>query len=699
MSYTPSKPFEPDHFPNWGASGETVYTRTYSRPKPDGTREEWAETVDRVVRGNLSLVDPRHIEPDEYDKLCNLIYDFKVVPAGRHLWASGVEGRQYLFNCHVAGWGEKLSDHFRFTFLRLMEGGGVGANYSSRFLKPYGAPKRPLSVHIVCDPSHPDHDSMKAAGLLSDTYSADWAGAWEVADSREGWANALTDLLDTYMMSDGPAHTNRVYDVTNVRASGSRLKTFGGYASGPEPFARMMGTVGDVMNASALDMVWSQVTPLKAMQIDHAIAECVVSGGNRRSARMSIIEWDDPHAFEFIKCKQNPAHHWTTNISVAIDETFTRALSGDVFGISPYHVNRAKQVHAAVVRGMLDNGEPGYWNRTLSQVGETGEVIATNPCGEITLEAWENCNLGHVNLAAFAPPLNEAMGGDVLEAHRLMARFLIRATFGDVTDPAQAERLAANRRIGVGHFGVQGFLAKRGHTYTDTATFGTTAYGGMALFLKDCYRAVREAADAYAFALRIPAPVKVTTVAPTGTIAKLSGDTEGIHPIYARHFERRMRFSTTDPEQRAQLEDYRAQGFKIERDRQAANTSIVVIPTEETLVSQVVARGLPAEVVESADEISLEAMLSFQALYQENYADNAVSFTVNFPEGKLSDEEARETLGRFLPRLKGTTLMPDGTRAQAPYTRITREQYEAAAVKATADGLDEECATGACPIR
>src|SRR5690606_41290163 len=63
------------------------------------------------------------------------IWDFKILPAGRHLWASGVPGRQYLFNCHVSGWNEQITDHFQFTFLRLMEGGGVGANYSNRYLE------------------------------------------------------------------------------------------------------------------------------------------------------------------------------------------------------------------------------------------------------------------------------------------------------------------------------------------------------------------------------------------------------------------------------------------------------------------------------------------------------------------------------------------------------------------------------------
>ena len=41
---------------------------------------------------------------------------------------------------------------------------------------------------------------------------------------------------------------------------------------------------------------------------------------------------------------------------------------------------------------MLENGEPGYWNSSLCRNrGEPGEILATNPCGEIALEARENC--------------------------------------------------------------------------------------------------------------------------------------------------------------------------------------------------------------------------------------------------------------------------------------------------------------------
>ncbi|GAA4970828.1 hypothetical protein GCM10023205_40620 [Yinghuangia aomiensis] len=110
------------------------------------------------------------------------------------------------------------------------------------------------------------------------------------------------------------------------------------------------------------------------------------------------------------------------------------------------------------------------------------------------------------------------------------------------------------------------------------------------------------------------------------------------------------------------------------------------------------AGGPPALTVESADELPLDRMLAFQAMYQEEYADNAVSCTANVPEG-LDVEHTMEVILHWLPALKGTTIMVDGTRAQAPYERITAEEFAAYELTRVEDSTDEECASGACPIR
>jgi adenosylcobalamin-dependent ribonucleoside-triphosphate reductase len=732
---------------NWGPTGEAVYDRTYSRVKSDGSRETWPETVGRVVRGNVGLVHgPEDTWPDEVHAEADALFDamlaFEVLPAGRHLWASGVKGRQYLFNCHVAGW-SSITEHVEFVLMRLAEGGGVGANYSTRYLAPQGAPASVVDVHIVCDPSHPDYAEMKRAKALSERYDSNWPGTFEVEDTREGWAAAVTELIESAYRPD-LKHKDRVFDVSRVRWKSARLKTMGGTASGPMPLALALRSVGRTLTSACLrvrdvagkvgrrnswdvsevDYTAHSLTPLEAMNIDHAIAQAIVAGGNRRSARMSIVRWDDPYVFDFIVCKADHNSHWSTNISVEIDDEFIRLVTdpkpGDyVTNTAPRGYPAAvwaSRVYRAIVVGMLSNGEPGIWNSSLSNEGEPNRVVATNPCGEIALEPWENCNLGHVNMDAFVDEDGMVDMPRLERAHRLVTRFLIRATYGDVVDSKQAATLARNRRIGVGHFGVQGYVVKQGIPFTKAPSNREIRDD-----LRHLALVVDKAAREYAHTLRIPVPVKTRTVAPTGTIAKMPGRTEGIHPVYARHFLRRVRYSRSDPSQAAQVAALKARGHHVEPDEYAAETDVVTFVTEDQLVAEIRERGLPVELVESADEISLDDMLSLQAFYQENWADNAVSFTVNVPAeshqaAAMKDgyafipepsrervQEVLDTLRGYLPRLKGTTLMVDGTRPQAPYERMSERQYEdekRAGVTVSVDAsYDEECASGACPIK
>ncbi|ASZ75216.1 ribonucleotide reductase [Mycobacterium phage MissWhite] len=646
--------------------------------------------MDRVVSGNLALVDPRYQLEGEREDLLRLMREFKILPAGRHLWASGVRGAQHLFNCWVAGWPTKISDHFEFTFMRLMEGGGVGANYSNHYLEGYPEVVHPLRVEIVCDPDHVDYQAMKDAGILSEHYSHDWAGAYPIEDSREGWAAALVDLIDTHYRPD-TVHYQRVYDVSRIRPQGAKLKTFGGVASGPLPFAQMLQKVAEVLS----DRAGEVLTGMDAMAVDHAIAQCVVAGGVRRSARMSMMHWADPQIEEFINCKSDSGDHWTTNISVEVDDEFweaTRAPHFEACSVPACQKYRVKRVLQALSEGAVRNGEPGMWDSSLSNVGEPNRVVCTNPCGEITLEPWEPCNLGHINLAAFVTEAGKTDYLDLIRAHRLMTRFLIRATFSPVADPKSREVLDRNRRIGVGHLGVASYLALTGRRYSEAPKDKR-----FTAFLRELAAEVDSEAERFAHELRIPVPVKKRTIAPTGTVAKMPGVSEGIHPIFSRYFYRRVRFNKhSDAEALQGLID---QGYEVEDDLFAPNTAVVTIPTKDTLVQAVEDLGWAEEIVESADDLTLTELLAFQALYQTCWADNAVSFTANVDPDAYTPRDVSEALRKFAGLIKGSTIFPESSFPQAPYERITKQQYESAAAKAVEDGVDEECANGACPIK
>jgi adenosylcobalamin-dependent ribonucleoside-triphosphate reductase len=275
-----------------------------------------------------------------------------------------------------------------------------------------------------------------------------------------------------------------------------------------------------------------------------------------------------------------------------------------------------------------------------------------------------------------------------------MTRFLIRATFSPVGDPKSREVLDRNRRIGVGHLGVASFLAMTGNRYS---TAPANKWFRKLLF--DLAKEVDVEASRFSHELRIPVPVKKRTIAPTGTVAKMPGVSEGIHPIFSKYFIRRVRFNKlSDAETLQRMVD---EGYEVEDDLFAPNTAVVSIPTKDTLVQAVVDRfGRDGEeLVEAADDLSLTELLAFQALYQQLWADNAVSFTANVDPEAYTPEELSRVLQRFAGKIKGSTIFPEASFPQAPYERLSKAAYEAATVKQVSDGVDEDCANGSCPVK
>lgn len=652
--------------------GRLVFERTYSRSKPNGEKEDWYEMVQRVVDGNLSLVSSAFIESTERERLMYLISQRIAMPGGRHLWASGTTSHA-LQNCFRAGWSTGFKGHVAFTFDQLMKGGGVGANYSSSYFEKMPRFLSRIQPRFECNPEHEDYDKMQALSLFETSLDDPLPTVRvKVADSREGWVDALEQLIDHSINS---VPVTILFDVTEVRPEGAPIRGFGGTAAGPMPLMLMLLEVADLCKAQRAQTcnicrhTNTRVCPLFAMETDHQIATCVVAGNVRRSARMSIMHWKDPHIFEFINCKTNPMKHWSTNISVEIDGAFFDALN-----TNDKHAN---QVLDAVVRGMLTNGEPGFYNSELASKGEIGDVRATNPCGELALEEWESCILGHVNLARGTEEERD-------EAFRLMARFLYRTTFAPIQDPKQREVVLRNRRIGVGFLGLQEWMASLELSYSGPAE----DMRELAWRLTKLDRIVTESATQYANEMGTPVPIKFTTVAPTGTIAKLAGTTEGVQPIYAKHFVRRIRYAASDPGIPTE--------WPSEPCQYTANTTVVSIPCEDPVVTRA---GKNSHLIVDAAELSAQHALRLQYIIQSRYADNAISHTINLPQG-TDPNILRAELVEYLPKLKGTTVMVDASRPQQPYERITEEEFQILALKGFESTQNEEdSCQGSCPIR
>lgn len=683
----------PEHLINykapWGPIGEQVYKRSYSHDLDDGSKETWPHTVFRAVGGNTGLVSPRFIEDGEVEKLQNLLLPFAALPAGRHLYSSGLIGRQFLNNCHAAGWDyDDPSAHFSFLFDELMQGGGVGSNYSNRYLEQMPKVLGSVDLHIVCDSSHANLNEF--AHLLSNHVSTANRSIIHVLaeDSREGWVDILEQMVR--IAYTNALETVLVVDVSPIRERGRKLETSGGIACGPGPLVSMLCDVVKLLNGC----VGRRMTSLEAMTIDHTIASCVIAGGKRRSSRMSVKNWRDHDIFEFINCKREDGSHWTTNISVEVDDAFFSAYNAsedDITsspGIALSHL-QARTVMRSVVLGKRNNGEPGIWNISLAREGERypDRVFCPNPCGEIALYMWENCNLGHINLGYFANKRPEEM----YEAFRLMARWLVRATNGDIPQKRQRKVVDENRRIGVGFFGFHEWLAMRGIKYSNC-----WKNDEVIAMLQTVKAIVIKAGTDYATEMGLPIPVKFTTLAPTGTLVLMPGTTSSGQCMMTPWGKRLVRYASDD----AQLAIKRSEGYEVFVDPDAKNTDIVVYWYEDPLVAKVRNAGFdPAEVLEGQLDVSFWDCLQVQKMLQTYYADNAISFTINVLLERMPDEESMETmLMTVFPFLKGTTVFPEKSRRNSPIQPVTKEVFDAYQGRKEISQVEDEC-KGACPVR
>ena len=300
--------------------------------------------------------------------------------------------------------------------------------------------------------------------------------------------------------------------------------------------------------------------------------------------------------------------------------------------------------------------------------------------------AGESCNLGQVDLDAFGADMEGA-----IEAVELMARFLYRSTLNPHPDEPARRIEAVNRRIGVGVMGVQGWAAAHGYKLSELPD--SQELLGK---LTELRLAARRSADTLADQLGTPRPVKVTAVAPTGTISNLRGTTPGPHPVFARYFLRRVRFTEHD----AAWRRLAGEGYDVVDDIYAAATKVVAFPMRDSVLDR-----HPSELIEQADEIPVERFLDIVVAVQETFCGGtdgqAVSATAQVPAGTSPDDLARAIASR-LGRLKGITVFPDVSRPLPPLEAVSKERYEELSRMVGREAVGDSstgCVGGACPVR
>jgi len=603
--------------------GEITFLRTYSRLKEDGTKETWVDVCERVINGMYSL-QKEHCKTNRlpwsdakaqasakeaFDRLFNL----KWTPPGRGLWVMGTpivnlqRNSAALQNCAFVSTLEMSKHNPASPFAFLMEASmlGVGVGFDDK-----GADKE---FHI---------------------YEPKECETFVIPDSREGWVESLTLLINSYLKADQPCYD---FDYSLIRSAGEPIKTFGGTAAGHDSLERLHKHIKNLFSNRAGELV----TRVDIADIGNMIGVCVVSGNVRRSAELLIGRIDDE---DFLNLKnsdvfpernsydpENQGWAWMSNNSVAVE------VGQDLTNI---------------VDGIARNGEPGViWMDMSRKYGrlidppnnKDWRVAGYNPCAEQSLESYEMCTLVETYLNRH----------ESLEDYQRTLKFAYLYAKTVTLLPTHWEPTNAimqrNRRIGLSMSGVANF--------TDTNGLPV-----LREWMDKGYENTKKYDTIYSEWLGIRESIKMTTVKPSGTVSILAGESPGVHwTPGGKYFNRAIRFANNDP----MLPLFKMAQYRVEPASESPDTtSVVFFP-------------IKSEAERAEKDVTIFEKMSLAATAQRYWSDNSVSVTISFDPEKES-EHVGTVLHMYDGQLKTVSFLPSGntTYPQMPYTQITEEEYK-----------------------
>ena len=600
--------------PEWGPLGYVSYKRTYARQKPDGSYEEFWETLQRVVEG-CYRVQQRHCDlfhlPFKLNKaqrsaqqMYRLMWDFKFLPPGRGLWMMGTKtiekiGGAALCNCAFVSTAQidvSFSAPFCFLMDHSMLGVGVGSDARGAGKVVLVQPEVSSDIHVV-------------------------------ADTREGWVLAVRRLLESYV---GKTTLPAIWDFSQVRRAGTLIKGFGGVAAGPEPLRLLIEEeLPRVLNKAIGKLITSDVI----VDVHNLIGKCVVSGNVRRSAEIMFSEPEDQTFLELKDPSLHPEelnnHRWASNNSIFAREGMD---------------------YTPIAEQTVMNGEPGYlWLDNARRFGRMVDppnnhdrrVVGSNPCGEQMLESFELCNL----VETF--PSRHSSYKEYEITLKFAYLFAKTVTLIPTHDQRTNAIQLRNRRIGTSQSGITNSFARHGRR----AHFQWCDKG---------YKYLRELDLIYSEWLCVVTSKRITTVKPSGTVSLLPGVAPGIHYPISEFYIRRIRIGTGSRILRALAKA----GYAIEPAVNTDGTFVVSIPVQEQ------------EFVKCESDVTMWEQLENVAGMQKWWSDNSVSVTIKF-DPKTEGASLADALELFEDRLKSVSFLPKSEHGyvQAPYEPITKEQY------------------------
>lgn len=288
-------------FPDKAPCAAPTFYRTYSRVKEDGTKESYAEVVERTVNGLRELGG---IEEQDLKAIAQSQLDVKVTTSGRWMWVGGTDwlnkpqNSAGVFNCFALYLDQK--ELFFLTLDLLGQGGGVGAVIERGGLDKLDPIKYRVKINSLSEdsigckygtpfqlsPESTEIFDMDREDSLLIRSSTDQL-LLVVGDSRLGWVDAYRKLwsvfdgtaVDNYGLPIEGRNYEVIVDYSFIRPEGTPIKGFGGKAQ-PSGFPIFMNRVAKILNESVDND--GRISTRNASLICCEAGKAIVAGGVRR---------------------------------------------------------------------------------------------------------------------------------------------------------------------------------------------------------------------------------------------------------------------------------------------------------------------------------------------------------------------------------------------------------------------------------
>ena len=601
-----------------------IHKSRYARWLDDeGRRETWEETVDRYINFFKTKYDLAQLGADPnaavvWDSLRDGILNLEVMPSMRCLMTAG----KALERDNVAGYNcsyRAVDDVRAFDEIMyiLLCGTGVGFSVERQYIS---------NLPEIAEEFH-DTDTTIV-----------------VPDSKIGWASSYRELISLLYGGKIPK-----WDMSKIRPAGSRLKVFGGRASGPEPLEELFKFTIEVFKNAA----GRKLNSIECHDIVCKVADIVVVGGVRRSALISLSNLTDD------RMRNAKTGSWW-------DADPQRALANNSVCYTE------KPDTAALLKEWTSlyeskSGERGIFNRVAAQRiakrngrRDPDHDFGTNPCSEIILRSKQFCNLTEVvvrpddTLDVLKEKVRKAAILGTLQATLTDFRYLSRKWKHNTEEESL---------LGVSFTGIMDHPVLSGRDYGDYQQDRSLMPIQLVDWLEQLKEVAIETNKVWAANLGISPSTAITCVKPSGTVSQLVDSASGIHPRHSKFYIRTVRTDKKDPVYRFLLDQGVPSEDIIGKEDSTALFAFPIKAPEGSMVRK---------------DVSALDQLRLWEVYATHWCEHKPSCTVYYTDDEILEVGA--WVYKNFDLVSGISFMPrdDHAYPQAPYQEISEEEYNEA---------------------